>query len=364
MAVEVSKNQSVVSANVADNQFGLKVVEFVCEGSCEWPTALNAGNSPKGVKWTLLDDPKYAFRNGEAAPKYPPEFSYHRQNRTLNTFACRSVLFRDGTPYVAEEAARAITEADKKRVFAASCQRNDAGLIVVEFKGVGYIGGMPIYPTALATGKSLDENPLDAFWGGEASAHLPHSANFADVPTGWVWSARTILNPDGSALSTSTAKKLRGYKKIVNFPYPGKCDVDYTAGALLYPPVEIPVIADVEEFVCPKSALAATLEVPYHVREWACFNVTYTPADSKIARQDGCGARGYLAGAISSIGNKYKGMDVKNTVSTLVSEPTYAVFAANMKAGKLIMCECARDFTDDSGNEWFIVTKATAKVER
>ena len=196
--IELSKNQNVVAASLQQNQYGLLEASFVCEGMPEYPTALRSGNSSKGEPWTIYDDPLCAFRNGAPAPKYPPQYSYHRANRQIPSWTCKSVLFGDGSAYVANESAREITDADRRRVFAASLSDWNYGLKVVQFEGVGLIGGKPIYPTALRSGKSLYELASDAFWGGEATANIPFEARNADDVLGAVWSAKSIVFRDGS----------------------------------------------------------------------------------------------------------------------------------------------------------------------
>ena len=197
--IEHGKNQNVVAATLQQNQYGLLEASFVCEGMPEYPTALRSGNSPKGEAWTIYDDPLFAFRNGAPAPKYPPQYSYHRANRQIPSWTCKSVLFGDGSAYVANEPAREIADEDKRRVFAAELSDWNYGLKVVRFDGVGLIGGKPIYPTALKSGKSLYELASDAFWGGEATANIPFEARNADDVLGAVWSAKSIVFRDGSA---------------------------------------------------------------------------------------------------------------------------------------------------------------------
>lgn len=197
--IEHSKNQNVVAANLQQNQYGLLEISFVCEGMPEYPTALRGGKSSKGEPWTIYDDPLSAFRNGASAPKYPPQYSYHRSNRQIPSWTCKSVLFGDGSAYVASEPAREIADADRRRVFAASLSDWNYGLKVVQFEGVGLIGGKPIYPTALKTGKSLYELASDAFWGGAATANIPFEVRKSDDVLGAVWSAKSIVFRDGSA---------------------------------------------------------------------------------------------------------------------------------------------------------------------
>ena len=197
--IELSKNQNVVAASLQQNQYGLLEASFVCEGMPEYPTALRSGNSSKGELWTIYDDPLCAFRNGAPAPKYPPQYSYHRANRQIPSWTCKSVLFGDGSAYVANESAREIADTDRRRVFAAELSDWNYGLKVVRFDGVGLIGGKPIYPTALKSGKSLYELASDAFWGGAATANIPFEARNADDVLGAVWSAKSIVFRDGSA---------------------------------------------------------------------------------------------------------------------------------------------------------------------
>lgn len=197
--IELSKNQNVVAASLQQNQYGLLEASFVCEGMPEYPTALRSGNSSKGEPWTIYDDPLCAFRNGAPAPKYPPQYSYHRANRQIPSWTCKSVLFGDGSAYMANESAREIADEDRRRVFAASLSDWKYGLKVVQFEGVGLIGGKPIYPTALRSGKSLYELASDAFWGGAATVNIPFEARNADGVLGAVWSAKSIVFRDGSA---------------------------------------------------------------------------------------------------------------------------------------------------------------------
>lgn len=205
--IELSKNQNVVAATLQQNQYGLLEVSFVCEGMPEYPTALRSGNSSKGELWTIYDDPLCAFRNGAPAPKYPPQYSYHRANRQIPSWTCKSVLFGDGSAYVANEPAREIADKDKRRVFAASLSDWNYGLKVVQFESVGLIGGKPIYPTALRSGKSLYELASEAFWGGADTVNIPFEARNADDVLGAVWSAKSIVFRDGSAYAKEEAAR-------------------------------------------------------------------------------------------------------------------------------------------------------------
>jgi hypothetical protein len=196
-----SKNQNVVAAQTTENQYGLLEVSFVCEGGPEFPTALRDGNSSRGKPWSIYDDPLCAFRNGQDTAKYPPQYSYHRANRQVPSWTCKSILFKDGSVYTPEEVAGEITELHKRRIFSASVNEWQYGLKLVEFSGVGLIGGKPIYPTALAKDKKLTDKPLDAFWNGEATTNVPFETRETDDNIGAVWSAKSIVFADGTPYS-------------------------------------------------------------------------------------------------------------------------------------------------------------------
>ena len=460
--IEHSKNQNVVAASLQQNQYGLLEVSFVCEGAPEYPTALRSGNSSKGKPWTIYDDPLCAFRNGASAPKYPPQYSYHRANRQIPSWTCRSVLFGDGSAYVADEDAREIADTDRRRVFAAALSDWNYGLKVVRFDGVGLIGGKPIYPTALKSGKSLYELASDAFWGGEATANipfearntddvlgavwsaksivfrdgsayaksvaseavsktkmrifsarvfdaelglkcvefrgvglvggkpvfptalvdgrtlsdnprdaffggtatvnLPWSADYTDDNAGVVWTTRSYVKADGSAVSASEANVLREYFDIIDFRWAGCLDVDYAGGAIETVGAVRKYKAKITEKLVSASMLNSALVVPFHVKNWAFFRAGGYDKDKGKYVVDSKSVSGALAGAISGIGGTYKGINITNSVGYLGSNPGYANFVNAMAAGQTIECSVRRAFTDDGGIDWYVVKTVFLKT--
>lgn len=462
--IELSKNQNVVAASLQENQYGLLEVAFVCEGMPEYPTALRGGNSSKGASWTIYDDPLYAFRNGAPAPKYPPQYSYHRANRQIPSWTCKSVLFADGAAYVAEEDARELTEKDKRRIFAASLSDWNYGLKVARFDGVGLIGGKPIFPTALKAGKSLKDNPLEAFWGGDSTVNMPYEVQMKDDAVGAVWSARSVLfgdgaayaksvdsesltrsrmrifsarvydaelglkcvefrgvglvggkpifptalaggslpteNPrdayfggsstvrlpwsaeytdnnagvvwtarayvkaDGSAVSATSANVLREYFDVVNFQFPSVIDLNVNgvdgvyelAGAMRK------YKAKITEKLVSANALDSALIVPYHIKRWAFYSVGGYNKKTGTAFVDSKSIHGALGGVANALSGTYKGMEVSNTVSALTSEPLYSEFMASMKQGQVIECNVRRVFADENGLDWFVVRTVFLKL--
>ena len=460
--IEHSKNQNVVAASLQQNQYGLLEASFVCEGMPEYPTALRGGNSSKGEPWTIYDDPLCAFRNGAPAPKYPPQYSYHRSNRQIPSWTCKSVLFGDGSAYVASEPAREISDADRRRIFAASLSDWNYGLKVVQFDGVGLIGGKPIYPTArrsgkslydlasdafwggedtakipfevrnaddvlgavwsaksivfsdgsaylknddgsnaarskmrifsarvfdaelglkcvefrgvglgagkpifptsLATGKAITDNPRDAFFGGTATINLPWSADYTDDNAGVVWTARSYVQADGKPIEEEKAVVLREYFDIIDFRWAGCLDVDYAGGAIETVGAVRKYKAKITEKLVSAAALESALVVPFHVSNWAFFRAGGFDKDTKKFVVDSKSVSGALAGAISGIGGTYKGISITTSVGHLGSSPSYGEFVSAMADGQTIECSVRRAFTDAGGIDWFVVKTVFLKT--
>ena len=462
--IEHSKNQNVVAASLQQNQYGLLEASFVCEGMPEYPTALRGGNSSKGEPWTIYDDPLCAFRNGAPAPKYPPQYSYHRSNRQIPSWTCKSVLFGDGSAYVASEPAREIADADKRRIFAAELSDWNYGLKVVRFDGVGLIGGKPIYPTArrsgkslydlasdafwggedtakipfevrnaddvlgavwsaksivfrdgsaylknddgsnvarskmrifsarvfdaelglkcvefrgvglgagkpifptsLATGKSLFDNPRDAFFGGTATVNLPWSADYTDDNAGVVWTARSYVQADGKPIGYDEAVVLREYFDIIDFNFPSIIDLNGSiegvreiAGAVRK------YKAKITEKLVSASSLEDALVLPFHIKNWAFYAIYGYNKDKGVSFTESKSIHGALGGVANAIQNgTYKGAAVSNTMSYLESEPLYSGFISAMQTGQTIECSVRRAFTDASGIDWYVVRTVFLKL--
>lgn len=361
--IEYSKNQNVVSADVQQDQFGLLNVSFVCEGRPEWPTALRGGNSSKGVPYTIYDDPLDAFRNGQGTVKYPPQYSYHRSNRQIQSWVCRSVLFADGSVYSPNEAERQITEADKMRVFSARVFDAENGLKCVEFRGVGLIGGKPIWPTALNDTKTLKDNPLDAFWGGADTVNLPYSIDITDSNIGAVWTARSYINSDGSPVSADAVNVVRSYCDVVNFEWPSCLDVDYAGGPFETVGATLKLKATFTEKLVPQSLLESNISIPYHVSHWAFFRIGGLSEESGMPYVDSKSVRGALAGSLSGVGSTYRGMTITNSVGNLNSTPGYSAFVSAMASGQIIDFSVRKAFTDVNGVNFYLTTSVFAKKE-
>ncbi|MBQ6534760.1 MAG: hypothetical protein IJI37_06270 [Opitutales bacterium] len=356
---EYSHNQNVVSASVEQNRFGLLEVSFVCEGNPEWPTALRSGNSPRGVAWTIYDNPIDAFRNGNSTTRYPPQYSYHRANRQIRSWTCRSILWNDGSAYSSNETrtSSAPTAADKKRVFSARVVEGDLGLKYVEFSGVGLINGRPIYPTALASGASILDSPIDAFWGGAASVNMPPSVDVADERIGAVWTTRTLVNADGSAISSSAENVLRQYTDIVDYNYPSALWVN-SQGIHETPGTVRKYRATITEKLVSGAYLAADatrVPIPYFVNAWVNFHVYGTDTATGQTFYDAKSVHGALSDGIS-VGNSYRGMTITNTVANISSNPNMTTFAAAIGHGTMLIdCAVRRAFTDAAGQDWYIL---------
>ena len=452
-----SYNQNVVNAQANENQYGLLEVSFVCEGAPEFPTALRDGVASTGKKFTIYDDPLVAFRNGEATAKYPPQYSYHRANRQIPSWICKSILFADGSVYSKEEAKRVVNNSDKKRVFASSVSEWQYGLKLVEFSGVGLIGGKPIYPTALignasikdkpldafwggeetatipfearesddaigivwsaksivfadgsaysknevrgsdgllekdklrvhsarvfdaelglkyvefqgvglingkpiyptalAEGKSLLDSPLEAFWGGSEAIKLPHSVEISDDNVGVVWTTRVLVNGDGSAISTTQAITLREYYDIVDYNYPSKAyitgnGVQEKPGATRKYKAKI-----VEKLVMGGALTQNACVIPIHVKQWGFYYAHANNGNLYEAKS----IHGALVNPNFTAGTVYRGKAVSNLVIGLRSEPNHATFVASLNGG-CVDCQARRAFSDASGNDWYVIRTVT-----
>lgn len=359
---EFSPNQNVVSASVERNRYGLLDVVFVCEGVPEWPTALKNGQNHNGLPLTVKDNPIVAFRGGPQTVKCPLQYSYHRSNRQVQSWTCRSILFSDGSAYSQNEEARDILPKDKMRVFSARVYDvgdPDLGIKCVEFNGVGLIGGKPIWPTALAEGKSLEDSPVDAFWGGQDSIKIPHTADYSDADLGEVWTTKTYVNSDGSALDLSEGKiALKSYSKMISFPFPGRVDVTIDKGPVMTPPITYSVPATVSTFLLNQSQAQEPQLPPYQVKNWCSFGATYVleDSDSSIPKSEGGAARGYLSGdSWVGIGGEYKGAPVKSVVTWCNSAPTHNAFLNAIAEGRIVERSIVPVFIDVEGNTFYVL---------
>lgn len=349
----------IFSASLSDWNYGLKVVRFdgvgLIGGKPIFPTALKTGKA-------LTDKPLDAFWGGSATVNMPYETVLKDDNAGA-VWSAKSIVFADGSAYAKSVPSESVSYT-RMRIFSARVFDAELGLKCVEFRGVGLVGGKPAYPTALAGGMMLSENPRDAFFGGTATVRLPWSADYTDNDAGVVWTARSYVKADGSAVSASEANVLREYFDIITFNFPSIIDlnvngvegVNEIAGAVRK------YKAKITEKLVSASKLNDEIVVPYHIKRWAFYAIYGYNKDKGVSFTESKSIHGALGGFANALNGTYKGASVSNTMSYLNSEPLYSGFISAMKAGQTIECSVRRAFTDASGIDWFVVRTVFLKL--
>lgn len=347
--MSASKNVNIVSASASPNNHGLLEVVFSCRGNPEYPTSLNPN-------LTLFDEPIYAFRLGEETSRRSPRYLYTKYQLAERQFDCISVLYRDGSVYKPYEDAREITLHDKLRIYNAYSNVDQYGLRHVFFEGVGLIGNKPIYPTALTAGRTLEENALDAFWGGEKGLNL--SANFTgyDEAEGWFWRTETVLNADGSAIDENGGLVLQ-YSDYVNYTLPGKADLSSAQGFRTLPATGTSLKAVIKFYILKENAEGVASGEPIRILQWAGGSYR-----GSIDEQDGIlvakseGFSGCLAGVTNLVitNGEFLGRDAYAVAGSLSSVPTYSDWTRLCKKGAILTRESSLIFSTAEGVKYFI----------
>lgn len=353
MKMSASKNVNIVSASASPNNHGLLEVVFSCRGNPEWPTSLNP-------KLTLFDEPIYAFRLGEETSRRSPRYSYTKYQLAERQFDCVSVLYRDGSPYKPYEDAREIALRDKLRIYNAYSNVDQYGLRHVFFEGVGLIGNKPIYPTALADGRSLSENALDAFWGGAKGLEMSATFTGYDEAEGWFWRTETVLNADGTAIAENGGLVLQ-YSDYVNFTLPGKADLSYEQGFKTSPATSASLKAVIKIYILKESAEGVVSGEPLRILQWAggSYRASIDEEDGILVAKS-AGFSGCLAGVTSISGSNttFLGRDAYAVAGSLWSTPTYTGWTSMCKQGAILSRETSLIFTTAEGVKYFIVKDA------
>lgn len=343
-----SRNPNISNAGLNFNEYGLLEVSFICKGNIEYPTALREGCD-------IYGEPAEVFRLGAETARLLPQYSYNRYNVQERAFTCVSLCLQDGSPYWPAEAARTLADSDKFRVFRSDAQSGDFGLLRVSFDGVGLIGNKPIWPTSLASGKSVEEKALDAFWGGSETVKLPADFRRNDERVGWVWHTESVCKADGSAVTDGGL--ICEYLDMRNFDVCGKMDITQY-GFETYPGAERKVSCTVRVYLDKGSPKFSA--VPYYITRYVRANVCAVLEDSRGEEELVCesqGARGYLAGSAyaASAGEPF----MKKTISTgglnssVSSAPSYSEYMAAFAEGYLLDSEARLAFVDAAGDRWF-----------
>lgn len=340
---EPSRNPNIISASLEFDSSGLLNVSFVCRGVMEYPTSLKEGAS-------LYDEPIYAFRGGEASSKLLPQYSYLRNNSPEKSFICTTLLLQDGSPYIPSEPDREITERDKMRVFDCSCDTDELGLLHVKFSGVGLVGNKPIYPTSLASGKSISEKTVDAFWGGEKSITLSAQFNRTDERVGNIWQTESILKADGSSIQDGDL--VAEFNDYIDYPHPGRVDVTQAFGIQTQPGGEEKTL--VKRSIYLNKNTVEFSGSPLCIKMYAMAGY-YANLGELGAKADTASCGGCLAGSASAGNNgTFAGVDCVGFDSFVDSSISYDAWVQEFKSGRLLECSARLFVVDSEGNKWYL----------
>lgn len=339
-------NYEVVDASLNFNNYGLLEVTFISRNFIEYPSALNPNCN-------LYDDPQKSFRCGAETTKLLPEYTYQSSRSQSNQkyFRCTSLMLQDGSPYFPNEDSRSLTDKDKFRVFNSTSDIDQYGIRHVIFEGIGLIDNKPIYPTALADGRSLEEKTLDAFWGGVESVKTSAQFTRRDERMGWVWKTETVLNADGSPISDKAL--ISTSEDYIDFQYPGKVDITNTYGIELTPGGDVKVNV-LRKLYLDKNSVEFS-DKPFYIKQYAKagFYVQFEDEDNPYVRIEGC--RGYLAGSAAAGGNtSFAGKDCVGFSSVVSSSISYAEFVSKFKSGLMLSASARLLFVDSEGNNWYL----------
>lgn len=209
--------------------------------------------------------------------------------------------------------------------------------------------GTRIRPTALAAGKTLTDDPNEAFIGG---AEAPLFRNRIRNVNGFRQYVTTVmLKHDGSKLeSGQTVKSLTQW---VPMRFPGVVDTTFNEGFLPQPGSTVKVRAVVSEVMTTSNDVGAT-PVPFYIKRGAWVNVRWTPTATGIAQSaNRAFGENFLAGSIGLAGSNttFLGEPVTAIAGGGGSDPTYAEFLALNEP--VLSRELLEDMTTDEGVQWY-----------
>lgn len=343
-----TRNPNIVSASLQFNGQGLLEVTFVCKGNIEYPSSLNKD-------YSVFDEPIDAFRRGEETARLLPQYSYNRYNVSERVFTCTSLCLQDGSVYFPEENERQLTVKDKFRVFKSDTSVDQNGIRHVVFSGVGLIGNKPIYPTSLASGKSVFEKTLDAFWDGNKSIELAPRFSRNDERVGWVWETETLCLENGSSIEDGSL--VSEQSDIVSYDFPGKLDI-VKSGIDAKPSANRKIKIKTKTYL-DKNTVKFSAK-PYQIEEYATASYCCILETQKgeVLANESKGANGYLAGSAyaASAGNEFLSGIVGYTglSSYVASKPSYDEFITAFNRGFLLDASASLLFVDNENNKWFL----------
>lgn len=230
----------------------------------------------------------------------------------------------------------------------AETQQGEDGLLLVTFRSF-YTKYTPT--TLNSPTYSLTDLPNLAFQGGAAASLL--RSKVENVLGYKLYTVTSMMKSDGSALSTSADNTIQSYQSWIQYEKPGLLDVsDNTTGPVATPGNARWVKALVEDILTTVSTDSGNAYLPFSVKSWANYRVSYTPADGSSPVVVVKAASGYLANSSASGSNTtLAGVAVNTYTMSASSDPTpSAYYALN---NQTISSDAGPAFVTDAGVKWY-----------
>ncbi len=230
---------------------------------------------------------------------------------------------------------------------------DETGLRTVRF----LVRGVRDWPTALNPNYTLLHSPVDAFRGGAEAVKLPPRYEYNYSSSVRMYTCESVVNSDGGALDFSNGKiLLRKYKKIIEFPFPGRVDMTLDKGPVMSASVTYSVPAEISLYLLDESLAQQEPALPYQVRSWCSYGASYVPEETNIPQSEGGTGRGYLVGDVwAGVNTTYKGAPVKTVVAWGNSAPTHNGFLNAISEGKVVERATFAAFSDAYGKPYYFM---------
>jgi hypothetical protein len=208
--------------------------------------------------------------------------------------------------------------------------------------------GTRIRPTALAAGKTLTDDPNEAFIGG---AEAPLFRNRIRNVSGFRQYVTTVmLKHNGNVLDPNSDNEVASYQKYEPYTRPGFLRITVEEGPEGFPGLQRFALVNIIEVLSTDSNLGGGYK-PFSVAQWANYNAAWTPTETGIRQRTAKGANGYLASSSSSGSGTFWGEPVSSYAFSAGSNPTPAAF--NALADQVIGSDNGLYLVTDEGIKWY-----------
>ena len=208
--------------------------------------------------------------------------------------------------------------------------------------------GTRIRPTALAAGKTLTDDPNEAFIGG---AEAPLFRNRIRNVSGFRQYITTVmLKHDGSVLTSGSQVKSR--KEWLRMRFPGEVSLSFASGIVPIPGSSVWVRVTVTETATTNGDVGDAT-VPWSIKRGAYAHVAWTPADTGIRQSISRAFGENFLGGVGLAGNNttWLGEPATSVAGTVGSSPPYHEFLNTETP--VLSREIMEDMTTDEGVQWY-----------